>query len=264
MKSLFILEIWLWPQFCPPLSRSMAFEITGRSEWVKTRQNLQDLTFKIELGLYRALSGRFWDYSPVWKLVLKALRQELARHLSILTRYGMAVGRNTDPRGEEQEQPGHQWGISVGPRPAGGLWYWERKWTLGWWNGVAAQSMLLVGVSHGFYFPFVSTFPVRFSHFLYCPSLYCILPSLSHILPFPLFFCLSFITCALYLNSLTPFFPVLHAKFSIFTVISVHTHSQPAVWDFFWLHFLPLVTPLWFIPIHSSPKVTSPCSHSWD
>lgn len=99
MKSLFILEIWPWPQFCPPLSRSMAFEIIGMSEWVKTKQNLQDLTFKIELGLYCALSGRFWDYSPVWKLVLKAIRQELARHSSVLTWYGMAVVRNTDPMG---------------------------------------------------------------------------------------------------------------------------------------------------------------------
>lgn len=105
-KSLFVLEIWLWPQSCPPLSRSAAFEITGRSEWVKTKQNLQDLTFKIELGLYRALSGRFWDYSPVWKLVLKAIRQDLARNSSVLTWYGMAVVRNTGPRRVDQEQPG--------------------------------------------------------------------------------------------------------------------------------------------------------------
>lgn len=40
---------------------------------------------------------------------------------------------------------------------------------------------------------------------------------------------LSFTTCALYLNPLTPFFSVPHAKFSIFALISVHTHSQPTV-----------------------------------
>lgn len=62
------------------------------------------------------------------------------------------------------------------------------------------HNMLLVGVSNGFYLPFVSTFPVRFSHFIYCPSLYCILPSLSHCfhIPSPLFFSLFHYLCPLF------------------------------------------------------------------